>query len=285
MKVILSLAFVLILMIPSTLMAKEAYLSMIYTNALQDELPFAIFSKGSWSPDPNARFVKLHLYFDDPIVIKGLEIDPCGSNLTPKLSIFFNFDQWVLAAGPELKGEMPKTIFPILENGLLKVKEMEQAEGFEKTIEVRSLTLNFENQSGFRICGIRMKDPDGQDYQVKTPRLITGKVEASSILEPKRAYDPIYLFDSRFEYGWASNKKEKNVSLTFTLDQSKRIEKIRIWNGYQRSITHYNSNSRPIKIRMTGDGEYKTEFPVANQLGSQLIALPKPFEGKTFKLV
>jgi hypothetical protein len=287
MKRIIFVLFLLILMIPSTLLAKEAYLSMIYTNALQDELPFAIFSKGSWSPDPKARFVKLHLYFDDPIVIKGLEIDPCGSNLKPELSIFFNFDQWLLAAGPELKGEIPKWTNPVLEDGLLKVKDMDAIEGtneFQKTIEVRSLTLNFENQAGFRICGIHLKDPNGQDYEIKTPKLLDGKVEASSVLGPKMAYDPIFLFDSRFEYGWASNKKEKDVSLVFTFDQPRRIEKLRIWNGYQRSVKHYNSNSRPTKIRMTGDGDYKTEFEVANRLGSQLITLSKPYEGKTFKL-
>lgn len=284
MKRIIALLFLLILMAPSALPAKEANLSMIYTNALQDELPFAIFSKGSWSPDPKARFVKLHLYFDEPVMIKGLEIDPCGSSLKPRLSVFFNFDQWLLSAGPELEGEVPKSTYPILENGLLKIKEMDVISGFDKTVEVRSLTFNFENQSGFKICGIHLKDPDGKDYQVKTPRLVPGTVTASSTLEPKEAYDPIYLFDSRFEYGWASNKKEKDVNLAFTFDQPRRIQKFRIWNGYQRSVKHYNANSRPTKIKMTGDGNYQTEFSVANRLGSQVITLSKPFEGKEFKL-
>mgnify|MGYP003444697815 FL=1 len=37
-------------------LAKEASLSMIYTTALQDALPYSIFTKGIWSPDPNARY-------------------------------------------------------------------------------------------------------------------------------------------------------------------------------------------------------------------------------------
>jgi len=267
----------LITVSPPVVFAKDASLSMAYTNALSDELPFSIFSKGSWGPDPQARFVKLHLYFDEPIMVKGLEIDACGSNLDPRLSIFFNFDQWLLALDPALSGEIPEALYPKKKGNLLVF------EGFEKSIEVRSLTFNFEFNSGFKICGINLKDPKGQTYRVKTPALVPGKVEASSVLEPKTAYDPIFLFDSRFEYGWASNHQAKDVSLTFSFDQPKRVEKLRLWNGYQRSVTHCFANSRAKKVRITGDGDYSAEVTVKDILGSQIVQLPKPFEGKQLK--
>lgn len=257
--------------------AKDAYLSMAYTNTLGEDLPFSIFSKKSWSPDPKARFVKLHLYFDNPIMVKGFEINSCGTNIDPQLSVFFNFDQWVLSTDQTRAEEIPKAFYP-KKNGDLLILD-----GFENNIEVRSLTLNFEFNSDFKICGINLRDPKGQIYNIKTPTMVNGKVEASSTLTPQSAYDPIFLFDSRFEYGWASNKQTKNVNLTFNFDQPKRIEKIRIWNGYQRSVTHCASNSRAKKLKITGDGNYVAEISVKDILGSQEIKLPKPFEGKQLK--
>lgn len=261
----------------SASLAAEAWLSMVYTDALDKELPFAIFSKGSWSPDPNARFVKLHLYFDEPVAVQGLEIDDCGSGLDPQISLFINFDQWILSLEPELAGEIPQAIYPRRKGNLLVL------DGFEESVDVRSLTINFEANSGFRICGINLKDPKGRAYDIRTPALAGGTVESSSILSPRTAYDPIFLFDSRFEYGWASDRKAKDVSLHFKFDRPRRIEKVRIWNGYQRSVPHCLANSRARTIRITGDGGYDVVVAVRDVLGSQVIALPKPFEGRTLR--
>lgn len=257
--------------------AKDAALSMAYTNALCDELPFAIFSKGSWSPAPKARYVKLHLYFDDPIMVQGLEIDTCGSHVDPGLSLFFNFDQWVLHTDPTLTGEVPKAMYMQKKGDLLVLKN------FDKSVEVRSLTFNFERSVDFKICGIHLKDPQGETYNIKTPALVAGSVDASSTLDPHSAYDPVFLFDSRFEYGWASNKQAKNVSLNFHFDRPQRVEKIRIWNGYQRSVGHCQANSRAKVVKLTGDGGYSEEISVRDILGAQVIALPKPFTGKELK--
>ena len=265
------------LILPAVVSAKDVSLSMIYTNALHEELPFSIFTKGDWRPDPKARFVKLHLYFDDPIMVQGLALDTCGTKVDKNISIFFNFDQWLLRLDPELSGQVPRGMY------MKRAGKLLVFDGFDQGVEVRSLTFNFEGNSGFRVCGIQLKDPQGQTYKVKTPRLVGGTVQASSTLEPRTAYDPIYLFDSRFEYGWASNQQAKDVNLKFSFDQPRRIEKLRIWNGYQRSVTHCVANSRARKIRVTGDGGYETEITVADILGSQVIALPKPFEGKELK--
>ena len=262
---------------PANARAADASLSMVYTNALGDELPFAIFSKHSWSPDAKARFVKLHMYFDEPIMVKGLSIDTCGAAIKPELSIFFNFDQWLLRTTPMLDGEVPQAMVPKREGNLLVLKN------FDKALELRSLTINFEHNSNFHICGINLKSPLGETYNIKTPELVKGSVTASSTLAPASAYDAIYLFDSRFEYGWASNKEAKNVDLAFSFDEPKRIEKIRMWNGYQRSVMHCISNSRVKNLRITGDGGYDEQVTVKDTLGSQVILLPKPFEGRNLK--
>ncbi len=277
MNKLYALLAALLLSFAANARAADASLSMVYTNALGDELPFAIFSKHSWSPDAKARFVKLHMYFDEPIMVKGLSIDTCGAAIKPELSIFFNFDQWLLRTTPMLDGEVPKAIVPKREGDLLVIK------GFDKALELRSLTINFEHNSNFRICGINLKNPQGETYNIKTPELVKGSVTASSTLAPASAYDAIYLFDSRFEYGWASNKEAKNVDLSFSFDEPKRIEKIRMWNGYQRSVMHCISNSRVKNLRITGDGGYDEQVTVKDTLGSQVILLPKPFEGRNLK--
>ena len=257
--------------------AADAWLSMAYTNALSRELPFSIFTGEGWSPDPKARFVKLHLYFDEPIPVAGLEFDDCGSGIDPGISVFFNFDEWILSPETQSQNDVWPTYDRHKDGDLLVL------DGFGHSVQTRSLTVNFENSTGFRICGITVRDPDGKPYAIKTPALVAGTVESDSVLAPASAYDPIFLFDSRFEYGWASNKQEKGVSLRFAFDQPRRIEKIRLWNGYQRSITHCAANSRARTIRITGDGNYSAEIAVADTLGSQIIDLPKPFMGRNLR--
>lgn len=277
MKRIIILLATLTAVLSPNAFAKDANLSMAYTNALGDELPFAIFTKQSWSPAPKTKYVKLHLYFDEPIMVKGLEIDTCGTLIDPRLSIFFNFDQWILHTDPTLAGEIPDALYPKKKDNLLIL------DGFKQSIEVRSLTFNFERSSNFRICGIHLKDQQGTPYNIKAPLLIDGTVAASSTLSPTTAYDPIFLFDSRFEYGWASNKQAKNVDLTFTFEQPQTVEKIRIWNGYQRSVNHCQANSRARAINISGDGGYSASISVKDILGSQVISLLKPFTGKQLK--
>jgi len=161
--------------------AREAFLSMAYTNALGEELPFSIFSKHAWALDPKARFVKLHLYFDQPIPVKGISINTCGDRIDPHMSIFFNFDQLRLQLDSNLAGDVPEAMYPKWHGGILEVG------GFTDSIEVRSLTFNFEANSGFKICGIDLKDPRGEAYAIKVPTLVGGSVEASSVLEPHSA--------------------------------------------------------------------------------------------------
>ncbi len=221
--------------------------------------------------------MKLHLYFDEPIKLSSVQIDSCGSKIDPKMSVFLNFDQWVLRADQTQTTDTPDALTP------KKVGEGLLLDGIDKTIDVRSLTFNFETNSGFKLCGLNLRDPKGEPIGLKTPTLVAGSIEASSTLEPKTAYDPIFLFDSRFEYGWASQQQAKDVDLNFRFDQPQRIEKLRIWNGYQRSVTHCVSNSRAKTVKITGDAGYSAEISLKDTLGSQLITLPKPFEGKQLK--
>ena len=272
------IVLVLALTIGTAAYAKDANLSMIYTNALSQELPFAIYSGKSWAPDPKARFVKLHFYFDEPVPIKGIEIDSCDIPLDPKLSVFFNFDQWILSITPELEGRIPSALYPKKRGNKLVLGE------FDSVVEVRSLTFNFENNTGFKICDIKLFDQAMQPYNIRVPKIVKGSISADSVLKPVSAYSPDYLFDSRFEYAWASDKKAKDVNLMLKFDKPQRVEKIRLWNGYQRSVTHCFANSRAKTLHLTGDKGYSAKVTVKDVLGSQVVTLPKPYSGKNLRI-
>ena len=78
--------------------------------------------------------------------------------------------------------------------------------------------------------------------------------------------------------------RSAGVELTFDFAQEEVVEKVMIWNGYQRSDTHCQANSRAKKVRFTGDGGYEAVIAVADQMGSQVVDLPKPFRGKKLKM-
>jgi hypothetical protein len=122
---------------------------------------------------------------------------------------------------------------------------------------------------------------------VHAPRAVSGTVSATTIQSPQQSYDPALLFDSRYEFGWISDSAKAPKTgdvLTFTFDQLQRIEKLRIWNGYQRSPRHCITNARVKTLVVEGDGGYHTELPVRDVMGSQDLTLPTPYEGKEVKL-
>lgn len=271
-----TILILLILLVPNYGWAKEVTLSMAYTNAVGEKLPFDLFKDGQWSPDPKARFVKLHMYFDEPIKISTFQIINCKKQLKP-VTVFINFDQWILNLDENLEGVVPPALHTEQKENVTEISGMDN-------VEVRSLTWNFENNSGFSICGMNLVDGDGTRHAIRVPRIVKGSAVADSTLKPHAAYDIMNLFDSRFEYGWASNRKNKNVTLAFNFQKEQTVKQIRIWNGYQRSVKHCFENARAKTILLTGDGGYKATINVKDQLGAQLIALPKPFKGKNLKM-
>ena len=114
----------------------------------------------------------------------------------------------------------------------------------------------------------------------------SGFVQASSCLEPEEAYHTDFLFDSRAEFGWTDgNESSTGVgeSLSFYFDQPQRIEKLRIWNGYHRSQTHFEQNERASMISFGNDSS-ESEYSLADIMEPQVITLDAPIEGSSFTL-
>ncbi|OPL19317.1 MAG: hypothetical protein AVO35_11260 [Candidatus Aegiribacteria sp. MLS_C] len=114
-----------------------------------------------------------------------------------------------------------------------------------------------------------------------------GSVRASSSLEPEEAYSPDFLFDSRPAFGWADGNEEdtgEGENLVFTLDEPVRIEQLRIWNGYQRSETHFLHNERASRISFGTCLENPGVYRLEDSMEPQVVTLDHPLEGDCFEL-
>jgi len=114
-----------------------------------------------------------------------------------------------------------------------------------------------------------------------------GHVQASSCLEPMEAYHTDFLFDSRSEFGWSDGNQTSTgdgENLTFFFDQPQRIEKIKIWNGYQRSQTHFDQNERASVISFGADGGNAPKYQLSDTMEPQVITLDTPLEDRSFTM-
>jgi hypothetical protein len=125
-----------------------------------------------------------------------------------------------------------------------------------------------------------------QRLDVRAPRSVPGTISASSILTPKDAYHPAYLFDGRLDFGWVEGADGPGAGqgITVTFDQPVTVNAIELWNGYQRSKDHFKKNARAKRIAVgTGEPPAAT-LNLADKMGEQKLALPAPITGTTFTL-
>ncbi|MBM9502105.1 hypothetical protein JWG44_17750 [Leptospira sp. 201903071] len=242
---------------------KELSVSMATSTSLSDKLAFAALGGGSWKPEAGAEFVKMHFYPDEGFQLKKVEVDSCKGEFSDAVSAYINFDE--LSASATLSGT--KAIV-----------------SFEKPVYARSVTINFRKNKDLCIGEIRFYDEREKPFSLKLPKIVEGSAKASETANPVLSYDVMNLFDSRYEYAWASDKKGKGVTLDFRFKEPQTINSIKIWNGYQRSDQHCYSNGRLKTATLTGDNGYVQKIQVQDVLGPQEIALEKTFEGSTLRL-
>lgn len=244
---------------------KAASISMVSSNAIDGELPFSVFSATGWHARATAEYVKVHLYLDDELLVSRVELASCGDPLAGKPTVFTNFDGNIDSLA-RAKGS------PVL------------ALAYAKPQKVRSLTFNLGRNKKVCLRDLKLFDEAGAAYEVKVPRVVKGKITASSTTRPVASYHVLNLFDSRYEYAWASDAATKGVVLDVTFDEPQTVDRLRVWNGYQRSDVHCFSNSRLKAFTLEGDGDYRATATATDAMGSQLVTLPKPFTGKHLKL-
>ncbi|EMO24886.1 hypothetical protein LEP1GSC170_2115 [Leptospira interrogans serovar Bataviae str. HAI135] len=242
---------------------KELSVSMATSTSLSDKLVFAALNGENWKPEDGAEFVKLHFYPDEGFQLKKVEIDSCKSEFNDAVTVYINFDEMSAAAD-------------------LSVKKA--TVNFEKAVFARSVTINFRKNKELCIGEVRFYDEKDKQISLKLPKIVEGSVIASETASPVQSYDAMNLFDSRYEYAWASDKKGKGVTLDFKFKETQKFNKIKIWNGYQRSDQHCYSNGRLKSATLTGEDGYSQKIQLQDILGPQEIILEKPYKGNSLRL-
>ncbi len=117
---------------------------------------------------------------------------------------------------------------------------------------------------------------------IAIPKNNTGKVSVSSVLAPQTAYGPHNLFDSRTDFAWSTDgKRTSGVGeiININLDNPEELSGIIIWNGYQRSQTHYIANARPAKLQVRINDEEEFLLSVSDEMDAQKLKFPKIYSG------
>ena len=255
--------FLLITLLLFVSCKKEVSISMVTATSMQNGLPFLALTGSKWMPETNAEFVKFHIYLDEAIQLSKVEVNSCGEAFNSKIDMYINFDEMIQT----MKGE-----------GKLA------AYSFPNPVTARSVTFNFSKNSNICLEGIKLFDEKGKELKAKGPRIVEGTVVASETGKPEASYGVMNVFDSRYEYSYASLDKSKGVSLDFAFKDSQKIKSIKIWNGYQRSDVHCVENGRVKTINLTGDDGYSEKISLKDEMGPQVVELTKPFSGKNLKM-
>lgn len=115
------------------------------------------------------------------------------------------------------------------------------------------------------------------------PLVVTAEVSASSVLNPSFAYDASHLFDSMTDMAWATDgNKTSGVGETVTVKFASPVDvsSLMIWNGYQRSSTHFSANARVATLKVSSDVDSnEQDLTLKDISGMQTVALSKPMVG------
>lgn len=144
----------------------------------------------------------------------------------------------------------------------------------------------FDTEKSIGIKSIIIEGEEGE-YRVVPPQLVKGEVTASSTLNAESfAYDPSLLFDARKEFVWVEGEKGngEGVKLAFEFEEAVSIAGLHIWNGYQRSDSHFKSNARLKSFGFGEAGGALETFDLEDQVGMQMIRLNKAIKAKRFEL-
>jgi hypothetical protein len=97
-----------------------------------------------------------------------------------------------------------------------------------------------------------------------------------------RVDHPGNLFDSRPETAWLTAPSSDTLNVDF--DRSVKFDRIRIWNGDQKSRRDFRESARVQKILLKGDDGFAEALTVADVAGGQELALKKPFKGRKLSI-
>lgn len=123
-----------------------------------------------------------------------------------------------------------------------------------------------------------LREASKEPLPVEPPVTVIGEASATSTLAPEVAYSVQNLFDSRLDFAWATDgKRSAGVGEQFTIKfaEPQTVAGLIIWNGYQRSETHYLANSRPSRLQLCVNGTTPFSILLKDRMGEQYVPFPE----------
>jgi len=246
--------------------------------------------------DPNTSWVTmpgagpgegLYFSFETPIHVDAISMQALPeSNSTAELTSVQLYINGVSGPYYSMRWEEPVSIDRKVKSIFIRITGTEYF-GNEEPWD--GLCYNGSLSVGISEVNLFVENEHGQEapLQIQPIASVSGSIQASSSLDPVEAYNPDFLFDSRSDFGWADGNTESNgqgENLLFHFDQSQRIEKIKIWNGYHRSQTHFDQNERVASLSFGPQGEDLSVYQLDDTMVPQVITLETPLEGQNFSL-
>jgi hypothetical protein len=242
--------------------------------------------KGLWSPGSKDKGLNegIYLQFQDPVEIGAIEV-------VSDADLIASVNASQLSEGYTPQGRSSTDAAPRVQQFFVGAKS---ADAHVEPIQVKSFFLRIGDVKDLKvshpkITSIRFyrtfdsvqeiaASPKPMQIPVILPTIVNAEVNASSVLEPQVAYQAAHLFDSRPDFAWSTNGKKTNgkgETLTVKFKTPVNIAGLMIWNGYQRSESHYRANGRVSKLSISGNGVANT-VAVSDEEGMQKLSLEKP---------
>jgi len=189
------------------------------------------------------------IYFNKPIFIKKINIKQAKGEAITKVNKFE-----VYANGQVHNTE---NIDNLVEALFIRIKEV-APEDLNLVVfktdgvfdEAKGSNTTFSPKQSVSISEIDFFDNSGNKIDFVTPKLLKASIKSSSTLTPEVAYSATNLFDCKKDFGWAENEEGIGIGEFITVKTAEPVEynKIKIWNGYQRSTKHFNANGSVKKL-------------------------------------
>lgn len=238
---------------------------------------------GYWSPGSVDSGIDEGIYvqFEDPAAVDFIDLKFEEPNISP-------YDIQVYLNG-KTQGK----------NGIYWIAEQPESAGMGFRIgagreiaplkeKIKSFFLKLDrspeagNSKGFRLWRVGFISDQGSVLPLSLPQQVPAVVSATSILEPVSAYHPAHLVDSKYDMAWSTDGKKvsgKGESVTFSFSTPQTLSGMIVWNGYQRSDTHFSANGRVSELEVKHDGGAVQTVKLQDKMGAQKATFSAPISG------
>ncbi|MBN1498938.1 MAG: hypothetical protein JW982_02175 [Spirochaetes bacterium] len=201
--------------------------------------------------------------------------------------VMFNFADFNFIRSLKISAPAGKiSSFEIYVNGSICIYDAKSGSDIVINRNVKTLYIKINKAASgtLSLNEIYLYDKTGGLISCQAPEVLNGRIEGSSVLDPEEAYNYDFLFDSKREFGWADGNTKlsgENEFIKFHFDKKVNIVRIKIWNGYHRSKTHFDKNEA-VQTFTFSDSKNSGRYSLSSSFVPQEVDFGKVFSGKDF---